>query len=268
MNPNQYLKMKNLFLTALCAIALASCNQSQKTTEKTPDIPAKTYPAHITSIFNAHGGIATWNAQNTLKYTIADADNGDQTHTVDLKSRKIRHDAAKYVLGFDGEKVWLKQDSTYFNPERARFSHNLMFYFYAMPFVLGDDGITYSDVAPFVVGDVSYPGTKISFGDGVGDAPDDNYIVYSDPETNQMTWLAYTVTYGKGEASERYSYIKYPEWTAVNGVQLPTKLEWYAVADGVVGDKRFERVFINTSISEEVIPTTAFDKPEDGVFVE
>lgn len=259
-------------LALLLIITLTSCKQQSEQTITNENavpaaIPQKTYPEGVAAVFKAHGGIDTWNKQHTLIYTIEDTTKGNQTHTVNLKSRKIRHDAKNYVLGFDGDKVWLQQDSIYFNPERARFSHNLMFYFYAMPFVLGDDGITYTEVDPIELDGIQYPGTKISFDAGVGDAPDDNYILYRDPTSNQMAWLAYTVTYGKGEASDRYSYIRYNHWTTVNGVQLPSKLEWYAVNDGILGNKRFERVFSNISLNTKTPEDTLFEKPEKGEFV-
>jgi len=49
-----------------------------------------------------------------------------------------------------------------------------------MPFVLGDDGISYEKVEDLKVGDLSYPGYKISYGATVGDSPKDNYFLYYD----------------------------------------------------------------------------------------
>jgi len=231
-----------IFLVALSIFAL-SCKQSteqtsttSKTVEETPTIISKEYPAAIASVFKAHGGMDAWNATNNISFTL-----GDEVHTIDLKSRKTTIKTDKFTLGFDGEKVWLDQDSTYFQPQRARFYHNLMFYFYAMPFVLGDDGITYTDVSALEFEGVSYPGTKISFGADVGDAPDDEYIVYRNPKTNQMEWLAYTVTYGKNEKSDRFSYIKYDQWTDVGGLQLPSALQWYKVENGIPTEVSGER---------------------------
>lgn len=255
---------KIIFLVAVAIFALSCKEKVQETTTTTQEVAqtiAKEYPEGIAPVFKAHGGIQTWNDMNNLTFTLK-KDNGDELHTVDLKSRKVTIKTDKYTLGFNGEKVWVAQDSAHYPIGRARFYHNLMFYFYAMPFVLGDDGITYSDVPALEFEGVSYPGTKISFGAGVGDAPDDEYIVYRNPETNQMEWLAYTVTYGKNEKSDRFSYIKYDQWNTIGGLQLPKVLQWYKVEDGVPTEMRSERVFANATISNKVLDASQFEIPE------
>lgn len=258
--------MKSIITTLLIGLLILSCKQN--TTHKNiPPPPVKEYPAAIASIFEAHGGIAKWSTMNNLCFTM-EKEGGNETHIVDLKTRKTRIETDKFTLGFDGEKVWLDQDSTYYAPQRARFYHNLMFYFYAMPFVLGDDGITYTDVDALDFKGTSYPGTKISFDAGVGDAPDDEYILYRDPKTNEMAWLAYTVTYGKNEKSDRFSYIKYDQWTTVNGVKLPSKLHWYKTEEGVPTEMRNERSFIKPSATATTLDATIFEKPESGTFAE
>lgn len=261
--------MKSILTTFVLAVLLVSCKQNNSSSEgnAAPVIPAKEYPATIAATFKAHGGIDKWNAMNNLCFTM-EKEGGNETHTIDLKSRKARIETDKFTLGFDGEKVWLDQDSTYFAPQRARFYHNLMFYFYAMPFVLGDDGITYTTEKPLEFNGVSYPGTRISFGANVGDAPDDEYIIYSDPKTNEMAWLGYTVTYGKNEKSDRFSYIKYDQWVDVNGIKLPSKLHWYKVEDGVPTEMRNERSFIKPTATKTVLDATLFSKPETGEFAE
>lgn len=268
--------MKQILTILLIAIAFTSCKNENTSTPETvveetetptpEEVPTKTYPTAITAIFNAHGGIDTWNKMNNISFTIPK--DVEEVHTVDLKSRKTRIETKDYLLGFDGDKVWLKQDSISFKPERARFYHNLMFYFYAMPFVLGDDGITYSEVPGLEVEGITYPGTKISFGENVGDAPDDNYIVYHDPKTNEMAWLAYTVTYRSGEPSEKYSYIKYADWQDVNGIKLPSTLKWYAAEDGVPTEIRREMTFTKPTATEALLDNKLFDKPEEGTFAE
>jgi len=257
---------KIIFLVAVAIFALSCKETTQQTTAptSTPEvtkISEKEYPESIASVFKTHGGISAWNDMNNLAFTLK-KDGGDERHTVDLKSRKVTIQTDKYTLGFNGKKVWIAQDSSYFPIQNARFYHNLMFYFYAMPFVLGDDGITYSDVPALEFEGVSYPGTKISFGAGIGDAPDDEYIVYLNPTTYKMEWLAYTVTYGKNEKSDRFSYIKYDQWTNVGGIQLPSVLQWYKVEDGVPTEMSGERTFTNATISSKTLDTSLFEIPE------
>ena len=69
-----------------------------------------------------------------------------------------------------------------------KFYYNLMFYFYAMPFILADDGIKYTDAEPLVFEGKSYPGIKISYEAGVGESPEDEYVIktISIKKANQM----------------------------------------------------------------------------------
>jgi hypothetical protein len=251
-------------------IAFASCkNESTVKTEEVAvvETPSRVYPDQISKVFEAHGGIDTWNNMNNLCFTLPKGDI-NEIHTVDLKSRKIRIETKDFVLGYDGKDLWLKQDTIAFQPERARFYHNLMFYFYAMPFVLSDEGIIYSEVPALEMDGVSYPGTKISFGSDVGDSPDDNYILYNDPTTNEMAWLAYTVTAGSDGPSERYSFIKYATWQDVNGLKLPSELQWYKVVDGKPTEMRNAMNFTNPTATATQLDIATFSKPEGGVLVE
>ena len=67
----------------------------------------------------------------------------------------------------------------------------------------------------------------MSFNDGVGSSPKDDYIIYYNPETFQMEWLAYTATYYTQEKSSKFGYIRYDDWSDFNGVVLPKSLTWY-----------------------------------------
>ena len=152
--------------------------------------------------------------------------------------------------------------------ERARFYHNLYFYFYAMPFVLGDPGITYSKVADLHFENKAYTGYKITYGSNVGDSPDDNYFVYFDKATRQMTWLGYTVTYGDDKPSTEIHYIKYTDWENVNGLLLPKKLQWYDSENNLPVTPSNAANFENISVSEKMIDVSKFLKPEDGLIGE
>ena len=185
-------------------------------------------------------------------------------HLVDLKSRKTVLSSDKYTIGFDGKDVWLTKDSE-FPPDRARFYHNLYFYFYAMPFILSDDGIVYNMVDDLQIGDKSYPGIKISYNNNVGDSPDDNYFIYYDPETYKMTWLGYTVTYGDDKPSTEVHYINYKDWQEVNGLVLPKVLEWYSVENNLPKDPTGSQEFKLVIVSKEKPDSKLFEKPEDGL---
>ena len=147
-----------------------------------------------------------------------------------------------------------------------RFSHSLMFYFHTMPFVLADDGIIYEEVEDKEIKGETYKGLKISYEENVGDADKDQYILYYDPETYRMEWLAYTATYFSGQQSDNFSYIKYDVWNDANGFSLPTELLWHRVQDGVIGDPAGgPRVFTNTAVLNEQMEPSFYAIPEGAV---
>lgn len=227
----------------------------------------KKYPENLEKVFDAHGGINQWNKAQTLVYEMVKPDHLEK-HTTDLPSRKTRIDGKNFTIGFDGKDVWLAQkDSTAFR-SNARFYHNLYFYFYAMPFVLGDDGITYEKTESLLYDGVLYPGIKVSYGENIGDSPEDNYFLYYDPESYQMEWLGYTVTYFNGEPSDKVSYIRYGDWQKVKGVLLPKTLTWYHTDDtGKVTEARNTVTFTNVALTDKEYSNDTYAQPENAVVV-
>jgi len=211
----------------------------------------------IAAVFDAHGGYERWADMQSLSYEMA---NGER-HLVALQHRETLIEGGDYQMGFDGRQLWVAPDTAAVN--RPWFYYNLMFYFYAMPFVVGDPGVRYEAVPPIDLLDQTYEGVKVSYDAGVGTSPDDNYIVYFHPDTRRMAWLMYTVTFGKEGPSDDYSLIHYQDWQEINGLLLPTTLQWYQYEDGQVGAPRGEpRTFTNVRISETPPPAGAFAKPE------
>lgn len=257
---------------------LISCNENaqkseaensdtETTTETVAEAPPRVFPKSIGPVFEAHGGIANWDKMNTLTFEIEKA-SGVEKHITDLKSRKAHIAHKDWTIGFDGSEVWLAQDSTFYRGN-ARFYHNLYFYFYAMPFIVSDPGVNYQQLAdPLEMDGKKYPGTLISYDDGIGDSPKDEYIVYRDPETGQMAWLGYTVTYRDNEKKENFSYIKYGEWQEVGGLMLPKSMTWYTVEEGRPVEPRGEAtVFTNVNITSNPVDQALFAKPEGAEVV-
>lgn len=205
----------------------------------------------MTQVFEAHGGYSRWEGMSALSFEM-----DGERHLIDLTNRKIRIIGESRTIGYDGEVVWVSPDTA--QTDGARFYHNLYFYFFAMPFVLGDPGIRYSPEGTRELLGKQYRGVKVAFDQGIGDSPDDNYILWVDPETNKMEWLMYTVTYGDDEPNTDYNLIRYASWETVVGLHLPTVLQWYEYANDSIGGVRGEALFSNIKI--------AADAPDPGLF--
>ncbi|MGG6231866.1 DUF6503 family protein [Tenacibaculum sp. SDUM215027] len=214
---------KIVVLIAIVLVSVACKKEVKKEITKKEEVAALKYPKVLEVVLEKHGGIEQWKKMKTLSFTLK-----NEEHTTDLHSRKIVVNSPEYSLGFDGREVWLQQqDSTAFKRD-PKFYYNLYFYFYAMPFVLADDGIIYSETEPLTFEGISYPGVKISYKANVGTSPDDNYFIFYHPETKQMAWLGYTVTFFSKEPTDAYKIIRYNDWENVNGLLLPKTITWYA----------------------------------------
>lgn len=216
--------MKKIIVLVIITIVTFSCKKNATNDAKKVSIEkdsiTKKYPEALTAIFDKHGGINNWKKMKTLSYGL-----NKEEHTTDLHSRKTVINAAEYSLGFDGENVWVSDTTIY--KKNPKFYYNLYFYFYAMPYVLADDGIIYSETTPLEFEGKKYPGIKISYKSNVGLSPNDNYYVYYDAVTKKMSWLAYTVTYFSKKPSDNFSIIRYTDWQNINGLLLPKYLTWY-----------------------------------------
>ncbi len=251
------------------AKTVENTNDYEKSTEMEENMEVSTtdYPESISKVLKAHGNLDQWNKMKTLKFTMQ-KENGAEVTTTDLKNRKSLIDMPNHTIGFDGTKVWLnkKEDTNY--EGNPKFYYNLMFYFYAMPFVLADDGIIYEDIKPLEFEGKNYPGIKISYESGVGESPEDEYILYYDESTDQMVWLGYTVTYFSKKKEKEFHFIKYSEWQDINGLLLPETLTWYGYKNNLPTEKQRDVKFMDVVLSEDKMNPEFFEKPEQAQVVE
>lgn len=254
--------MKKILLLLVIVIAISCKNEANKETTKSQEKVVKkaNFPEELGKVFKSHGGLDVWKNANLLSFN-----KGDEAHTIDLHSRKTVINSPKYSLGFDGKEVWLSEEQERSYRGNKDFYYNLYFYFYAMPFVLSDDGITYEKVDDLIFKGVNYPGYKISYASDKGTTPDDNYLVYYNSKTYQMEWLAYTVTFKSKTPSDNFKFIRYNSWTNVNGLILPEIINWYKKDDnGIPKEPTGHAVqFTLPLVSEVKLADSFFEKPKN-----
>ncbi len=238
---------------------------STSLSDKSEAYRAKSFPTQLQSIFTAHGGLTQWQKMNNLCFEMK-GKNGEETHTVSLPERKTKIETKDWSIGYDGKGVWLlKHDLGY--EGNPKFYHNLMFYFYAMPFVLADPGTNYTVVEPTELDGKMYNGYKVSYNQGVGDSSNDEYILYYDPQTNKMAWLAYTVTFNDQKKSDDWHYIKYDKWQEVNGLLLPEKITFWNVENNKPHDEKMDVKFDKITVTETMLDNSVFTKPAEAEYV-
>jgi len=259
--------MKKLILIALIPFFYA-CNQASEERGKTSNVAKKEtsetkrkqYPENFKKVLDAHGSIAHWDSFKTLSFKIPKP-NGAEMHTIDLHKRKAKVTVNDIEIGFDGEQAWILDTANAYQGNPA-FYHNLMFYFYAMPFVLADDGIIYGETEALEVAGKRFPGIKISFRNDIGSSPKDEYFLYYHPETYEMKWLGYTATFGADERSDKISYIAYHDWVTVKDILLPKSISWHNAENGEIKEKKNTVTFENTSLDKASKSTDFYTKPD------
>ena len=254
---------KILFILSVASL-MYSCQQSSSsaaTKVATPEMtkPKINYPADMSKIFANHGGLDKWQSMKAMSYDIV-KEGGNETQMIDLHSRAERIKAATFESGYDGKNYWVVADTSY--KSNPKFYTNLMFYFYAMPFVLADGGINYDKVDPLSFDGVEYPGYRISYGDGIGISPQDEYFIHYDAKTHEMAWLGYTVTFFSGAKSEKISWIRYDDWKQFNGLKLPNTMSWYKSEEGKITELANKREFINVKVSNQAFASEKLAMPE------
>ena len=247
--------MKYLLTIVVCLLIFVCSNRT--------DSPAVLPPA-LMKILCHHGTYSRWNKMEALSFQVIQPD-GNETHFIDLKSRKDRIEGPTYQLGFDGNDIWVSSDSTYEgNPD---IYHNLCFYFFAMPFVLSDNGIKYEQAQPLVFEGQQYPGLKISFEKGIGSSPNDEYFLHYDPRNYRMAWLGYTFTYFENEKSTHINWVRYDDWEWNNKILFPKSITWYNTINGEITEPRNSISFDSISINSYIPYQYNFEKPKEALVI-
>ncbi len=156
----------------------------------------------------------TFNNQERLNATIY-----SKTNSSKVKVEK----ADGTILFFDSKEVFIKPDTAIY--DKARFDALTWSYFALAPFKFTDDGTQWGEIKqmPFKNEEDSIQSIKLSFEDGVGDAPEDWYQVYINEETGLLDAMAYIVTFGNTtqyEAEKNPHAIVYSNYRPYEGAIL------------------------------------------------
>ena len=142
------------------------------------------------------------------------------------------------TLVFDGERAWVSPSAA--KVPMVRFQLLTWPYFLAVPFKLRDPGTFLAPHGTRPLHGVPHETALLTFDAGIGDSPDDWYVVYQDPETDRLAAVAYIVTYGTttAEAEKEPHVLVYEDYRTIDGVALATRWVMYnwSLAEGAVGE--------------------------------
>ena len=222
------------FLSALAVLGLASCAAPEADSPPPPPVAVPVaaltadLPPTLDDIRTAHRW-KDYYAQEVIAFDAEYRSGGEVRFKHTFYTRpdmsEVRMDLA------DGRRVYYANDSIRVVPDTSSDHDRLRFqiltwpYFLLAPFKLADPGSNWEDL-----GEQPYAGTphasgKLTFDAGVGDAPNDYYIAYQDPDSKRVVAMAYIVTYGDrpvAQAEARKRMISYSDYELVNGIPFAT----------------------------------------------
>ncbi len=226
--------------------------------------------AFAQSIENAHNKKA-WNDQTAVAFDLSLKFGGNERLNAKItsltNSSKIRidkKDGAKLI--YDGSEVYLCPESA--SDQGARFDMFTWQYFFAMPFKLTDPGTNWESLASKKQDDIEYPSGRLTFGENIGDAPDDWYVIYQDPETNLLHAAAYIVTFGSDveKANENPHAIVYSNYKTVDNIKIATHWDFHEWSENDGIGKKLGEADLSNIVFFEAQPDL-FAKPDKSKII-
>jgi hypothetical protein len=147
-------------------------------------------------------------------------------------------DSKGLVQIYDGDKIY--SSASVADGKGVRFKMFTWPYFFALPYKLTDPGANVEPLGKKPFADKYLASYKLTFDQGVGDSPDDWYVIYLN-EDGTIHAAGYIVTFGgkeKSEAEKSPHVIVYENYKMIEGMPIATSWKFYNWADisGITGE--------------------------------
>jgi len=246
------------FFMLFSIIICASCNNQSQNKAKNMDAQA-----FIQAIESSHqkdlwAQQPAFNSDLVVRFGGRTLLEGEMFMTNDAGRTRI--DATDGTVAvFNGEQALVSPASA--TMERARFHLLTWPYFLALPFKLNDPGTNLEWLGKAQLNKQPYDLGRLTFNKGVGDTPEDWYLIYADTANHVVKALVYIVTYGTAveDANAEPHAIVYNEYMELDGVPVPTQWDFYGVnmQDSTLSAEPIGQVLIKDPI---------FAKVPEGIF--
>ena len=198
----------------------------------TPILAKTPPPSGFAEMIEAAHGLAAWQAHKAIQAHITvelggqPLIEGTMMFNTSVGKSRIELDDGT-IMVFDGQDAWVSPSDS--PAEGARFHLLTWPYFLAAPMKLRDPGSHLTPLDPMTQGGAELPAAKLTFDAGVGDSPDDWYILYREPFTQHLVAMAYIITYGKGteEAEKEPHAITFEDYETIDGVTFSTRWQFW-----------------------------------------
>lgn len=220
---------RSLFIATLVVAVLAS--YSTGTRAQSADAARI-----VDRMIEAHGGMEPWNEAPSATFTDEwgrpGADGGRMSIVQVEQGRRravLEFPEMNATIGWDGEKAW----SVNWEGGPPRFLALLNYYFVCLPWLVKDPGVVLHEPTTRVLWDdpTEYIAVEVTYEPGVGDTPDDYYILFIHPDTWMLHGCEYIVTYPtlvpEGMEHTPPHILIYDARATVDGLTVPTHFTIY-----------------------------------------
>lgn len=252
----------NQLFSSVLVLAAISCN-APKTSKPAPEVTPE-----FEAVLNAHGDWEKWYYAKAESYSmIHESVLIEENAFINLGSRKIRLSNTEFEMGYDGKKTWVSPDRSAYKGPSVKFYHNLYFYFFNIPFIFTDPGVTVVKIEDRMLNGKKHPTFRVTFASKIGDSPEDQYYMLINPETNRLEYLLYTVTFFDNP-DPKTNALKYEDYRESEGVFFPRILTGYTLENDSTKSIRYQVTFADPMLLDEEFEEDIFQKPENGVFAD
>jgi hypothetical protein len=198
---------------------------------------AETEQEIITAMVAAHGGIEKWRSAPTVsfedRFLAAGAKSPEISQvTVEQGRRRayLDYPGTNSRMAWDGKQAWSENWKAPFPP---RFAALLNYYFLNLPWLSMDRGVNLGKPGKAKLWNepTEYISVKMTFNAGVGDTPDDYYILYIDPKNHRLKAYEYIATYSSilppGTKATPPHILVYENLATVDDLVVPTRYSIY-----------------------------------------
>lgn len=256
--------MRKPNLAILASIILFSTISCETQVEK----PLPELSPEFTEVLEAHGDWQKWyNAKAESYAMIHETLMMEENTFVNLDTRKIRISSAEFEIGFDGNQTWVSPDRNAYKGNSVKFYHNLYFYFFNIPFVFTDPGVTVKKVEDKSVNGQKYSTLQATFAPNTGASPKDQYFMLVNSETKRLEYLLYAITY-YGNENPSLNLLKYDEYRESDGIFFPRILTGYTFENDSTKSLKYQVSFADPLLLNEEFDSEIFEKPKKGVFAD
>lgn len=231
---------------------------------------------------DAHGGLERFRSFGSLRYHTRNLPYGAGgltfDHTADLVVRNHRMEgtgkAGPFIAAANGEQGWTTNaESIGIEPRWITHGNS---YFIMMPFVFADPGANVRSIGARTFNGETYDAVAISYGQGVGDTAEDDYILYLDRETHRLRLIDFAVTYKKIRGDTpinqvpRFS-LAFNAYAEVDGLLVPSELRfalWTRTETGGVQNEQGADYTVSNADFDQAQPDASLFEPVEGATIE